>query len=192
MTSFNHYALGAVADWMHRTVAGLAPAEPGYRVLRAAPQPIDQLDHATATLDTPYGRARVGWHREGDRVVVAVDVPANATAEVLLPGGAPATHVGSGSYTWTVDALPGDAPRPRVEAGTTLADVMDDAEAYRAIRMALAAVDVSVARRVSARTQWTRASTLGDLTRSLTPEAARAVAEALATVNAGRTSPAGA
>ena len=32
MTSFNHYALGAVADWLHRRVAGLAPAAPGYRV----------------------------------------------------------------------------------------------------------------------------------------------------------------
>ena len=35
MTSFNHYALGAVADWMHRTVGGLAPAEPGYRRVRS-------------------------------------------------------------------------------------------------------------------------------------------------------------
>src|SRR5690606_22868655 len=34
MTSFNHYALGAVADWMHRVVAGLAPLEPGYRSMR--------------------------------------------------------------------------------------------------------------------------------------------------------------
>ena len=39
MTSFNHYAFGAVADWLHRTVAGLAPAAPGYRRLRIAPRP---------------------------------------------------------------------------------------------------------------------------------------------------------
>jgi alpha-L-rhamnosidase len=192
MTSFNHYALGAVADWMHRTVAGLAPAEPGYRVIRVAPQPIDQLNHATATLDTPYGRARVGWRREGDQVVVEAEVPANATAEVLLPGGAPAVHVGSGSYTWTVDSPRGDGYRTRVDAKTSLADVVDDGEAYPAIRAALAAVDVSVARRVTARTRWKRTSTLSDLTRSLTPEAARAVAAALATVNAGRASPVGA
>ena len=37
MTSFNHYALGAVADWMHRTIGGIAPAEPGYRAVRIAP-----------------------------------------------------------------------------------------------------------------------------------------------------------
>ena len=39
MTSFNHYALGAVADWLHRTVAGLAPAAPGYRRSDHAPPP---------------------------------------------------------------------------------------------------------------------------------------------------------
>ena len=40
MTSFNHYALGAVADWMHRVIGGLAPAAPGYRRAadRAAPR----------------------------------------------------------------------------------------------------------------------------------------------------------
>src|SRR5262249_39916577 len=39
MTSFNHYALGSVADWMHRTIGGIAPAAPGYRELRFAPVP---------------------------------------------------------------------------------------------------------------------------------------------------------
>ncbi len=55
MTSFNHYALGAVADWLHRSVAGLAPAEPGYRRIRFAPQPGGGLTHASATQRTPYG-----------------------------------------------------------------------------------------------------------------------------------------
>ncbi|WP_394771610.1 family 78 glycoside hydrolase catalytic domain [Lacisediminihabitans sp.] len=105
MTSFNHYALGAVADWLHRTVAGLAPAAPGYRVIRIAPQPLAELDHATASLDTPYGPARVAWRREGDCVVVEAEVPANATAEVVLPGGEP-IMVGSGAHSWTVDSVP--------------------------------------------------------------------------------------
>jgi alpha-L-rhamnosidase len=103
MTSFNHYALGAVADWLHRTVAGLAPAEPGYRVIRIAPQPLAELDHASASLDTPYGPARVAWRREGDRVVVEAEVPANTTAEVILPGAETFT-VGSGAHAWTVRA----------------------------------------------------------------------------------------
>src|SRR5690606_24604735 len=101
MTSFNHYALGAVADWLHRTVAGLAPAEPGYRTILVAPRPIAGIDHAEAVLDTPYGRARVAWRRAGGGVVVEADVPANARAVVRLPGTAEET-VGSGRHTWTV------------------------------------------------------------------------------------------
>ncbi|MFC6506928.1 alpha-L-rhamnosidase C-terminal domain-containing protein [Promicromonospora citrea] len=101
MTSFNHYALGAVADWLHRTVAGLAPAEPGYRTILVAPRPIAGLDHAEAALDTPYGRARVAWRRTGDDVVVEADVPPNARAVVRLPG-APQETVGSGRHAWTL------------------------------------------------------------------------------------------
>jgi len=59
MTSFNHYALGAVADWLHRTVAGLAPGAPGYRRLVVAPRPGGGLTHAAASHETPYGRADV-------------------------------------------------------------------------------------------------------------------------------------
>jgi alpha-L-rhamnosidase len=57
MTSFNHYALGAVADWLHRTIAGLAPAEPGYRQLAIEPRPGGGLTHASARHRTPYGIA---------------------------------------------------------------------------------------------------------------------------------------
>ena len=49
MTSFNHYAFGAVADWMHRSVGGLAPLEPGYRRILVAPQPGGGLTWAEAT-----------------------------------------------------------------------------------------------------------------------------------------------
>ena len=58
MTSFNHYALGAVADWLHRTVAGLAPAEPGYRRVRVAPRPGGGITWAKATLTTAHGEIR--------------------------------------------------------------------------------------------------------------------------------------
>ena len=61
MTSFNHYALGAVADWLHRTVAGLAPAEPGYRTVRVAPRPGGGMTWAKASLTTAHGEIRVGW-----------------------------------------------------------------------------------------------------------------------------------
>ncbi|WP_239171130.1 alpha-L-rhamnosidase C-terminal domain-containing protein [Actinoplanes campanulatus] len=61
MTSFNHYALGAVADWLHRTVAGLAPAAPGYRTIHVRPRPGGGLTSAGARHRTPYGLAAVEW-----------------------------------------------------------------------------------------------------------------------------------
>ncbi|WP_199433451.1 glycoside hydrolase family 78 protein [Qaidamihabitans albus] len=101
MTSFNHYALGAVADWLHRTVAGLAPAEPGYRRLLVRPRPGAGLTHAAATHETPYGRASVSWRAEHGELAVDVDVPAGSTATVDLPGQSPFT-VASGRHHWRV------------------------------------------------------------------------------------------
>ena len=65
MTSFNHYALGAVADWMHRSIAGLAPADLAYRKLLVRPLPGGGLTWAAARHETPYGEAAVRWERDG-------------------------------------------------------------------------------------------------------------------------------
>ncbi|MEV0383210.1 family 78 glycoside hydrolase catalytic domain [Nonomuraea sp. NPDC050643] len=100
MTSFNHYALGAVADFLHRTVAGLAPAAPGYGRLRIAPRPGGGLTHASAGLDTPYGPASVAWVRDGETLTVTATVPPGTVAEVDLPGAAP-QEVGAGTHEFT-------------------------------------------------------------------------------------------
>ena len=100
MTSFNHYAYGAVADWLHRTVAGLAPAEPGYRRLRIAPRPGPGISSAAATHETPYGRAEVSWTLDGSSFALEVTVPPNTTAEVSLPDGSAPVEVGSGRHTF--------------------------------------------------------------------------------------------
>jgi alpha-L-rhamnosidase len=102
MNSFNHYALGAVADWLHRSVAGLAPAEPGYRRLVVRPLPGQRLEHAAAQHDTPYGRAEAGWRRVGSDVVVHALVPAGTTATIELPDRRPAFDVGPGRHEWRV------------------------------------------------------------------------------------------
>jgi len=100
MTSFNHYALGAVADWMHRSVAGLAPARPGYERVLIEPRPIAGLDHARARLDSPYGPVSVGWRRDGERIVVEATIAPNTRAEVRLPGRTESFDVGSGNHAW--------------------------------------------------------------------------------------------
>ncbi|MFF4590317.1 family 78 glycoside hydrolase catalytic domain [Streptomyces sp. NPDC001388] len=101
MTSFNHYALGAVADWIHRTVAGLAPAEPGYRRLLVRPRPGGGLTWARAGHDTPFGRAECGWSREGGTLHVDLLVPPQVTALVDLPGTEP-VEAGPGRHSFRV------------------------------------------------------------------------------------------
>ena len=90
MTSFNHYALGSVADWLHRVVAGLAPAEPGYRRIRVAPRPGGGLTRAEARHVTPYGVAEVAWSVEAAELVVRCTVPVGSTADLDVPGLEPA------------------------------------------------------------------------------------------------------
>lgn len=105
MTSFNHYALGAVVDWLHRAVAGLAPDGPGYRRLLVRPTPGGGLRHAHAAHETPYGRAEAGWRRENGKLEVTVLVPPNVTARIELPrdggGRAEPVEVGSGRHMFS-------------------------------------------------------------------------------------------
>lgn len=89
MTSFNHVALGSVADWLHRVVAGLAPAAPGYKKISFHPRPGGGLSSAAASHDTPYGQARISWHFAGDEMLVEMTVPPNCTATAQLPGRPP-------------------------------------------------------------------------------------------------------
>lgn len=101
MTSFNHYAFGAVADWMHRVVAGLAAAAPGYRRIRIAPQPPKRgLTSAAARLETPYGTAEAGWVLADGQVRVSATVPVGVTAEVVLPSGQ-TVEVSAGAHEWS-------------------------------------------------------------------------------------------
>lgn len=89
MTSFNHYAFGAVADWLHRTVGGLSPLEPGYRRVRVAPRPGGGLTWAETALDTPAGQVRVRWDVTDAGLVVDVELPAGVDGVLDLPGQPP-------------------------------------------------------------------------------------------------------
>ena len=98
MTSFNHYALGAVADWMHRTIGGIAPLEPGYSRVLIAPQPGGDILWARASLETRHGKIAVSWSQDGDRPMrVDLAVPEGVTALVRLPG-SQEQELGSGQH----------------------------------------------------------------------------------------------
>jgi alpha-L-rhamnosidase len=124
MNSFNHYAFGAVGDWMYRTIGGinLDPDTPGARRVRIAPRPGGGLTRARTSLETPYGTLASSWRLEGQRFSLDVTIPPNTTAEVTLwgttvdrvreagqvPSGATqrgpdvVISVGSGNYQFTV------------------------------------------------------------------------------------------
>ncbi|WP_284763187.1 alpha-L-rhamnosidase [Arthrobacter sp. efr-133-R2A-63] len=134
MTSFNHYALGAVADWLHRTVAGLAPAEPGYKRIRFAPKPGGDLTSAAARHLTPYGEAAISW-RIGDdgTVVVDVTVPEGTNAEVILPLHPEdlVTEVGPGTHHWNYQAPECFNERPAYSLDTTFGVLAQDPEIWQ-------------------------------------------------------------
>jgi alpha-L-rhamnosidase len=131
MTSFNHYALGAVADWLHRTVAGLAPAAPGYRRLLVRPEPTHELTAASARLRTPYGDAEVAWERSDGVLVLRVAVPVGTTAVVHVPGQPEPVEAGHGAHTWRVSdqwATNGTLP-----PAPTVRDVLDHEASWRQV-----------------------------------------------------------
>jgi alpha-L-rhamnosidase len=104
MTSFNHYALGAVANWLHRRVAGIEPLEPGYRRIRFAPGPGGSITAARARHLTPYGPAAIQWQcsDDGELITVLVEVPTGTTASVVLP--TETFEVGPGRHEFTEPA----------------------------------------------------------------------------------------
>jgi len=108
MTSFNHYALGAVADWLHRVVGGLAPLEPGYARVLVAPVPGGGLERVSTALETRHGRVAVTWRHADGELVLDVEVPAGVEAVVRLPG-APDAVVGAGEHRLRAP-VPGPVP----------------------------------------------------------------------------------
>jgi alpha-L-rhamnosidase len=138
MTSFNHYALGAVADWLHRTVAGLAPLEPAYRRFEIAPNIGGGMTHASARHKTPYGIAEVTWKLQDDQLEVAAIVPANTRATVRFPGSAEVLEVGSGTYRW-VRPYMAESKRRALSIETKFAEIVDDAHALKAVESVMAA-----------------------------------------------------
>jgi alpha-L-rhamnosidase len=129
MNSFNHYAYGAIGDWLYRVVAGIDtdPSAPGYRNIIIKPHPIKELGNVKASLQTPYGRVVTDWQAVEGVAHLKVTVPPNTTAQIILPaedpakvleGGKPIAsvypihvvkrdkkhtiiHTGSGSYTFS-------------------------------------------------------------------------------------------
>jgi alpha-L-rhamnosidase len=85
MNSFNHYAYGAIGDWMYRVCAGIEEGGPGYKKIIIQPHPFSKLSYAKASFASVYGDISSGWERKDGKVIVTVKIPANTTATIVLP-----------------------------------------------------------------------------------------------------------
>jgi alpha-L-rhamnosidase len=87
MNSFNHYAYGAIGEWLYRYVAGMDidPEIPGYKHILFEPHPGGGLTNADAEFTSLYGKVKSAWKIDGNELVYEITVPVNTTATVTLP-----------------------------------------------------------------------------------------------------------
>ncbi|WP_299057408.1 alpha-L-rhamnosidase [uncultured Polaribacter sp.] len=85
MNSLNHYAYGAIGEWMYERIAGISPIEAGYKTIEIAPQVREPLTSASATLNTPYGKVSSSWEMKANVFQLSVTVPPNTSAKISVP-----------------------------------------------------------------------------------------------------------
>lgn len=98
MVSFNHYAYGAVGNWLYSRLGGLEMTEPGYKAFRIAPMPGGGLTWAKVSHVSPYGEIIAHWEIKDHTFILNATIPEGATAEILLPDGSRDTYT-AGEYT---------------------------------------------------------------------------------------------
>lgn len=97
MTSFNHYALGSVANTLHEIVGGLSVGEAGYKKFKIHPQPGGGIKFCQVAHESPYGKISSTWNIAESVFRLKVAIPLNTSAEVILPDGS-VIKVESGSH----------------------------------------------------------------------------------------------
>ena len=87
MNSFNHYAYGAIGDWMYRVITGIDTyeEEPGYKQIIIKPHPGGNLTYANADLETCYGKVSSHWKKQDGQFQLDIEIPANTTAKIYIP-----------------------------------------------------------------------------------------------------------
>jgi len=99
--SYNHYALGCVADWIYRNIGGIQAVEPGYRKVRICPEPDDTLTDCAITYESVYGPIQSAWKKKDNQFLLEVEIPCNTEAEIILPDHS-SRRVGSGRYRFKI------------------------------------------------------------------------------------------
>ncbi|WP_043672500.1 alpha-L-rhamnosidase [Streptomyces xylophagus] len=95
MNSFNHYAYGAIMEWMYESMAGIAkdPDHPGFKhfFLRPHVDPTGRITHVRGSHVSPYGEIVSEWTARDGKLTYRAVVPANSTATLRVPATDPST-----------------------------------------------------------------------------------------------------
>ncbi len=104
MNSFNHYAYGAIGEWLYTYVSGIKidETDPGYKHFFLTPHPGGGLTYAKSEFESMYGKIVSDWKVEDGTFIYNVEIPVNTTATVVLPGSAESKVLGSGKYQFSV------------------------------------------------------------------------------------------
>ncbi|HNT37044.1 MAG TPA: alpha-L-rhamnosidase C-terminal domain-containing protein, partial [bacterium] len=92
MNSFNHYAFGAVGEWLFATVAGIDLEEPGFKKIHIRPCPDGRISSVKATYRSINGEIVSEWRQTQDKFALSVTIPPNTEAAVSIPAASP-SHV---------------------------------------------------------------------------------------------------
>ncbi len=101
MNSFNHYAYGAVCEWIWETAAGISSdvAQPGFKHIIMSPIPDKRLGTMKAEYQSASGLIKSEWRYEGNRWIWTFTIPKGSTATVTLPGDTTSKEYQAGTYT---------------------------------------------------------------------------------------------
>ncbi len=86
MNSYNHYAYGAIGDWMYQNMLGIDLIDSGFKKFSIAPKPGGGFTSAKGTYETPYGIISSAWEQKDGKTMLKVSIPANSKAIVKLTG----------------------------------------------------------------------------------------------------------
>ncbi|MEG1847746.1 MAG: family 78 glycoside hydrolase catalytic domain [Lachnospiraceae bacterium] len=105
MNSFNHYAYGAIGEWLYRVVAGIEVEEenPGYKQAFLYPRIGGGLTAVKATYSSVYGELRLAWNKEKSKIILQIEIPHNTTAKIRLEAVAEITETAGIAFLSTED-----------------------------------------------------------------------------------------
>lgn len=94
MNSYNHYAYGSVMEFVYRRIAGIEPAEAGFKTVRIAPNPCKGLAKLKVEYETVNGKIVSSYAQKDGKIKFMVEIPEDIQAEIILPNERPIKTTG--------------------------------------------------------------------------------------------------